>query len=69
MPPMLMTLLGMVTLVNWVQYPKAWYPMLVTPLRIVTFLRLLQKENAAWSYGDDAAGYRDASQAGAIKKG
>ena len=40
--PMLVTLLGIVTLVRLVQSQNAYVPMLVTPLAIVTLVRLVQ---------------------------
>ena len=44
---MLVTLLGIVTLVRLVQPENAQSPMLVTLLGIVTLVRLVQSENAA----------------------
>src|SRR2546426_664240 len=43
---MLVTLLGIVTLVRLVQRENAWDPMMVTLLGIVTLVRLVQAENA-----------------------
>jgi hypothetical protein len=43
---MLLTLLGIVTLVRLVQPENAQDPMLVTPLGIVTLVRLVQYSNA-----------------------
>ena len=43
---MLVTLLGIVTLVRLVQPENAMIPMLVTLLGIVTLVRLVQPENA-----------------------
>ena len=43
---MLVTLLGIVTLVRLVQPENASFPMLVTLLGIVTLVRLVQPENA-----------------------
>ena len=43
---MLVTLLGIVTLVRLVQSENAPSPMLVTLLGIVTLVRLVQPENA-----------------------
>jgi uncharacterized membrane protein (UPF0136 family) len=43
---MLVTLLGIVTLVRLVQYRNASPPMLVTLLGIVTLVRLVQYRNA-----------------------
>ena len=44
--PMLVTLLGIVTLVRLVQAENASSPMLMTPLEIVTLVRLVQSSNA-----------------------
>jgi hypothetical protein len=43
---LLVTLLGIVTLVRLVQEENAPPPMLVTPFPIVTLVRLVQPENA-----------------------
>ena len=43
---MLVTLLGIVTLVRLVHHQNAYSPMLVTLLGIVTLVRLVQSKNA-----------------------
>ncbi len=65
---MLVTLLGIVTLVRLLQPENAESPMLVTLLGIVTLVRLLQPENALVPDAGDAVGNRDVGQAGAASR-
>jgi hypothetical protein len=62
---MLVTLLGIVTLVRLLQSIERIVPMLVTLLPIVMLVRLVQSSNAIPDAGD-AVGDRDAGQAGAL---
>ena len=62
---MLVTLLGIVTLVRLVQEENADPPMLVTLLGIVTLVRLVQPRERLAPDAGDAVGDRDAGQAGA----
>ncbi len=62
---MLVTLLGIVTLVRLVQEENALSPMLVTLLGIVTLVRLVQAVERTVSDAGDAVGDGDAGQAGA----
>ena len=62
---MLVTLLGIVTLVRLVQNSNASLPMLVTLLGIVTLVRLVQTSNAWSPMLVTLLGDRDVGQAGA----
>jgi hypothetical protein len=65
---MLVTLLGIVTLVRPVQPENAAYAMLVTLLGMVMLVRPVQPENARVSDAGDAVGDRDAGQARAARE-
>ena len=65
---MLVTLLGIVTLVRLVQLSNAESPMLVTLLGIVTLVRLVQPIERIVPDAGDAVGDRDVGQAGAVSR-